>query len=90
MKNSVILKIEKTDREKLNKELEKNNAYKITEKITENNKALVFTNNAVKLLNENGVNITKKYISYNANQALYNMLKNIITENNDVFTLISK
>lgn len=89
-KNNIILAIEKTEKQKINNEMKKQSVYKVTQKVTEKNKTLTITENTKRLLQENGIEVTKKYFSYNSTPNLYNMLYKVFTENKDTFTIIAK
>lgn len=63
------------------------------EDITERNKLLYFSADSRKTLEENGVNlenITYNYISYRAQPLSYNAIKNIFSENSDIFRKTEK
>lgn len=74
--------------EKINEKIEKaqnvKNSYRIN--ITEKNKAIILSKNAQNVLNDNGINLQKVYISYNATPELYNTIEQVLKDNSDVFT----
>ena len=55
------------------------------EEITEKNKTLKFSKNALEILQNEGINIDKTYISHNREQALYTVIK-FIFDNSECFS----
>lgn len=76
--------------EKINAIIENSKNGKNTYKriISEKNKVLLLRKGTVKTLNENGVNITSTYISYNSTPLLYNTIEKILKENKNTFTCV--
>lgn len=78
--------------ENLNKNIEKlenkKNWYKT--ELHENYTILKYSKNAQKVLNENGVNITKNYLNSRTEKIVYNAIYTILKENSDIFTDITE
>lgn len=73
--------------EKINEKLEneKNNKNWYKEEISEKNKVLKLSKNALNTLQQNGVKLEKTYISYNTSKNVYNVILDILKLNSDIF-----
>lgn len=73
--------------EKINEKIEKtkNNKNWYREEITEKNKTLKLSKNALSTLQQNGIKLEKTYISYNNEMSVYNIILELLELNDDIF-----
>lgn len=78
--------------ENLNKNIEKlenkKNWYRV--ELHENYNILKISKNALKILNENKINLHKNYLNSTKEKMVYNSIYAILNENKDVFTDITE
>lgn len=73
--------------EKINEKIEKtkNNKNWYREEITEKNKTLKLSKNALNTLQQSGIKLEKTYISYNNEMDVYNIILKLLELNDDIF-----